>query len=112
MIITLFGLAMLAGLSLVFMGVRYHRSSLAIGLGHAGIAITALILLLVHIVREAVTHKLYNDAAFFFILTLAGGIVLLAIHNNKKAAPLLIVIAHASLALIAMALLIIGYIQG
>ena len=107
----MFGLAILAGLSLVFMGVRYRRSSLALGLGHAGIALTALILLIVHIVREAISHMLYNDAAFLFLLTLVGGIVLLITHNNKKSAPLPIVIAHASLALIAMALLIRGYIQ-
>ena len=107
----MFGLAILAGLSLVFMGVRYHRSSLALGLTHAGVALTALILLIVHIVREAGSHMLYNDAAFLFLLALVGGIVMLVTHNNKKAAPLLIVIAHASLALIALALLIRGYIQ-
>ena len=107
----MFGLAILAGLSLVFMGVRYHRSSLALGLVHAGIAVTALILLLVHIFRDAGSHMLYNDAAILFLLTLVGGIVLLMTHNNKKFAPLLVVIAHASLALIAMALLIKGYIQ-
>ena len=102
---------MLAGLSLVFMGVRYHRSSLALGLVHATIALTALVLLIVHIVREAITNMLYNDAAFLFLLTLIGGIVLLITHNNKKFAPLLLVIGHASLALIALALLIKGYIQ-
>ena len=93
------------------MGVRYHRSSLALGLGHAGLALTALVLLNVHIFRDAVSHMLYNDAAFLFILTLVGGIVLLMTHNNKKSAPLPVVIAHASLALIAMVLLIKGYIQ-
>lgn len=108
----MFGLATLAGLSLVFMGVRYHRSSLALGLGHAGTAISALILLIVHIIREAVSHMLYNDAALFFLLTLIGGIVLLMMHNNKKSAPLPVVIVHASFALIALALLIKGYILG
>ena len=103
---------MLAGLSLVFMGVRYHRSSLALGLGHAGMALTAVILLIVHIVRDATTHLLYNNAALLFLLTLAGGIFLLITHNNKKFAPLAVVIAHASLALIALALLIEGYYQG
>ena len=102
---------MLAGLSLVIMGVRHHRSSLALGLVHAGIAVTALILLIVHILREAGSHMLYNDAAFLFLLTLVGGIVMLMTHNNKKFAPLLIVIAHATLALIALALLIKGYVQ-
>jgi hypothetical protein len=107
----LFSLAILAGLSLVFMGVRYHCSSLALGLVHAGIALTALILLIVYIAREAGSHMLYNNAAFLFLLALVGGIVLLVTRNNKKSAPLPIVIAHASLALIALALLIKVYIQ-
>ena len=93
------------------MGVRYHRSSLTLGLVHAGIASTALILLIVHIVRETGSHMLYNDAAFLFLLALVGGIILLITHDNKKFAPLLLVVGHASLALIALALLIKGYIQ-
>lgn len=111
-IITLFSLAILAGLSLVYMGVRYHRSSLALGLGHAGIAITAVVLLIVHIFREATTQMLYNDAALLFILTLLGGLVLLMIHNNQKSAPFPVVIIHAGLALFGLGLLIYGYTQG
>jgi len=107
----LFALAILVGLSLVFMGVRYQRSSLALGLTHAGIALTAVILLIVHSFQDPITHKLYNNATFLFLLALAGGLVLLITRNNKKSAPLPIVIAHASLALIALALLIKGYIQ-
>jgi len=112
LIIALFGLAILAGLSLVFMGVRYHRSSLALGLGHAGMALIAVILLIMHIIQEATSHMLYNDAALLFVLTLAGGIVLLMTRNNNKSAPLPVVIIHAALALIALTLLIKGYIQG
>ena len=112
LIITLFGLAILAGLSLVFMGLRYQRSSLVLGLGHAGIALTAVILLIMYIIREATSHMLYNDAALLFVLTLAGGIVLLMTRSNNKSAPMPVVIVHASLALIALALLINGYTQG
>jgi hypothetical protein len=111
-IITLFGLAILAGLSLVFMGVCYHRSSLTLGLGHGGIALTAVVLLIINIVQSATTHRLYNDAALLFILTLGGGLVLMMTRGNNKSAPMPVVIIHASLALLALALLINGYIHG
>jgi hypothetical protein len=98
LIIAMFSLAILAGLSLIFMGVRYHRSSLALGLGHASIALFAVILLIMHIIQSATSHMLYNDAALLFVLTLAGGFVLLLTHNAKKSAPLPVVIVHAALA--------------
>lgn len=93
----------------MFIGVRYHRGSLALGLGHAGIAVLALILLVVHIVRESTHHILYNDAAFLFVLTLTGGVVLLALRDGRKPPPMVIVGLHAFIALAALALLVKGY---
>ena len=109
--ILLFGLAVAFGLSLVVMGVRYHRGSLALGLGHAGVAVLALSLLVIQIFREH-ARLLYNDAALLFFLTLAGGIVLLAVREGRKPPPMVVVGMHAAMALVALYLLVKGYVQG
>jgi len=57
--IVLLSLAAVFGLSLAVMGARYQRSSLALGLGHAGIGVLGLGLLTVQIFRGPV-HMLYN----------------------------------------------------
>lgn len=106
--ILLFGLAAVIGLSLVVMGVRFHRGSLALGLGHAGIALTALTLLMVQIVRGH-TQMLYNDAALLFFLALAGGVVLLAVRKDRKPPPMFMVGIHGAMATMALLLLVVGY---
>lgn len=111
-IITMFALAVLAGLSLVYMGVRHHRSSLALGLGHGSVALAGVVLLIMNIIQSTTTHMLYNDAALLFVLTLGGGFVLLMTRNNTRPAPIAVVIVHAALALFGLALLINGYFQG
>jgi hypothetical protein len=106
--ILLFGLAVAFGLSLVVMGVRYHRGSLALGLGHAGVAVVALTLLVIRIFREH-TDFLYNDAALLFGLTLVGGVVLLAVREGRKPPPMVVVGIHAAIAVVALSLLVVGY---
>ena len=107
--ILLFSLAAIVGLYMVFIGVRYHRGSLALGLGHAGIASLALILLVVDLFHERVRHMLYSDAAILFVLTLVGGLVLLALREGRKPPPMIVVALHAAMALFALFLLVLGY---
>ncbi len=109
--ILLFCLAAAVGMRLIFIGVRYHRGSLALGLGHAGIAISGLVLLVFAIFREPVRHLLYNDAAFLFVLALTGGVLLLALREGRKPPPMLVVSLHAGMALFALLLLIYGYLH-
>ncbi len=106
--IVLFVLAATFGLTLVVLGVRYHRGSLALGLGHASIAVSALTVLMVHIFR-AHTVFLYNDAALLFFLALAGGVVLLALRDGGRPPPMIVVGLHGSMALVALFLLVLGY---
>ena len=80
--ILLFALVVLLGLSMVIMGLRYQRGSLALGLSHATVAVLALVLLAVGIFRGP-TVLLYNDAALLFALTLVGGLVLLALREGR-----------------------------
>lgn len=110
--ILLFSLAMLVGLLIIFMGVVYQRGSLALGLGHAIIAITALVLLVVAIFQESVHHMLYNNSALLFVLALAGGLVLLALREGRKPPPMVVVGIHAAMAIFALYLLIRGYLNG
>jgi hypothetical protein len=108
--ILLFSLAAAFGLSLAVMGVRYRWSSLALGLGHASIALLALGLLAVQIFRGPV-HLLYNDAAMLFILVLTGGVVLLALREGRKPPPMVVVGVHGAMALVALAVLVVGYLH-
>ena len=110
-VILLFGLAVAFGIFLTYMGVRYQRGSMALGLTHAGIAVVALGMLTVQIFREATIHMLYNDAAIVFVLVMAGGLVLLALRNGKEPPPMVVVGLHAVMALVAYVLLVAGYVQ-
>lgn len=106
--ILLFAVAIAFGLSLVVLGIRYQRGSLALGLTHAGIGLLALVLLLVGISREP-TRMLYNNAALLFILALAGGLLLLAVRKGRKPPPMFVVSIHGVVATLALLLLVVGY---
>lgn len=108
--ILLFAVAALFGLSLVVLGVRYQRGSLALGLTHAGIGLLALGLLLVGISREP-TRMLYNNAALLFVLAVTGGLLLLAVRKGRKPPPMVIVGIHGTMATLALTLLVMGYTQ-
>jgi len=107
--IILFALAVSLGLVMIFIGVRYQRGSLALGLGHAGLGISGLVLLVTGIFHETAQHMLYNNAALLFVLVLAGGLVLLALREGRKPPPMVVVGIHAAVALFALYLLIRGY---
>jgi len=108
--ILLFAVAVVFGLSLVVLGVRYRRGSLALGLGHAGVAALALVLLVIQIFRGQ-TVLLYNDAALLFSLTLIGGLVLLALREGRKPPPMVVVGIHGALGVVAFSLLVVGYMH-
>lgn len=109
--IILFALAALLGFVIIFIGLRYRRGSLAMGLGHAGIGISGLVVLVTGIFREANHHMLYNNAALLFVLVLGAGIVLLALRDGRKPPPMVVVGVHAAVALFALYLLIGGYLS-
>lgn len=112
--IVLFCLAVVLGLGLVVLGVRYRRGSPALAAGHAGVALLGLILLGRHIFSSPV-HMLYNDAALLFVLALTGGLVLLALRmsnrEHRSPPPMIGVSFHAAMAITALLLLVLGYTQ-
>ena len=110
--IILFCLAVALGLFLVVLGMRYRRSSLALAMGHACVALLGTGLLGQQILDDS-THKLYNLATFLFVLALFGGLVLLALRMSQREhrtpPPMFIVSLHAIMAIIALLLLVVGY---
>jgi hypothetical protein len=110
--IVLFCLAVVLGLWLVVLGVRYRRGSLALAAGHAGVALLGLGLLGRHIFVAPI-HMLYNDAALLFVLALSGGLVLLTLRvcnrEHRSPPPMMGVGLHAAMAVTGLLLLVLGY---
>jgi len=109
--IGLFSLAAFIGLVMIFIGVRFRRGSLTLGLGHASIAILGFVLLLIEIYHAQVRPMIINDAAILFGMTLAGGLVLLALREGRKPPPMVVVGIHAAMALFALLLLVTGFLH-
>jgi hypothetical protein len=112
--IVLFCLAVLLGLWLVVLGMRYRRGSLVLAAGHAGVALLGLGLLGNQVFTGPV-HKLYNVAALLFVLALFGGLILLLLRISTREyrtpPPMFVVSLHAVMAMIALLLLLLGYRQ-
>lgn len=109
--IALFGLAVLVGMYMIYVGLRYRRGSITLGISHAGIATTALVMLIVHLLDTPKHSMVYNDAALVFIMTLAGGLVLLALREGRRPPPMVVVGVHAVMALFGLLLLLVAYQQ-
>ena len=110
--IVLFSLAVVLGLWLVVLGLRYQRGSLVLAVGHVSAALLGLAILANQIFSGSV-HKLYNVSALLFVLALFGGLILLALRINTREyrtpPPMFVVSLHAVMALIALLLLVVGY---
>jgi hypothetical protein len=106
----LFALATALGFSMVVIGVRYHRGSLALGLSHASVALLALGFLFVQIYRGPV-DKFNNAAALLFVLALCGGGLLLLLREGGRPPPMVLVSIHAIFALAGLLLLLLGYLH-
>ena len=112
--IVLFGLAVALGLFLVVLGVRYRRGSRALAAVHDGFALLGLGLLGVQVFGGPVNF-LYNSAALLFVLALSGGLVLLAVRlgtrEHRSPPPMFGVSLHAAMGLLALLLLVLGYVR-
>ena len=110
--IVLFCLAVLLGLWLVVLGVRYRRGSRALAAGHAGVALLGLILLGRHTLRQSRSHVVQRCGA-----TVCSGAVRRLgstgpAHGQSRtslAPPMMGVSLHAAMALAALLLLVLGY---
>ncbi len=108
--VLLLTLAAILGFSLVVLGVRYHRSSLKLGLSHAVVALTGVLFLAIQIYIGP-TDKYNNIAALLFFLAITGGLMLFALREPDRAPPMMLVLIHATAALSGLFILIIGYLK-
>ena len=112
--ITFFSLAVVLGLFLVILGVRYQRGSRRIAAAHAGVALLGIAFLGVRVFSGPIDF-LYNSAALLFVLALAGGLMLLTLRLSERdqhTPPSLIGVSlHAAMGLFALLLLVLGYLR-
>ena len=99
--------AIAIGLYLVFIGVRQKKRSPALGMTHAGLAITATIILFVEIFNGP-TVKLNNAAALFLLPAVIGGGLVYLLHEKSRPPSMAAVIAHAIMGLIGFSMLLIN----
>ncbi|KAB2312871.1 hypothetical protein F8A87_04025 [Betaproteobacteria bacterium SCN2] len=112
--IVLFCLAVALGLYLVVLGVRHRRGSRMLAAVHAGLALLGLVLLGMQVFGGPVNF-LFNSAALLFVLALSGGLVLLAVRIGTRehhAPPSMFGVSlHAAMGLLALLLLVLGYVR-
>ena len=99
--------AVAVGIYLVFLGLHRRKRSPALGLTHAGLALSGVIVLFTAIFIGP-TDKLNNVAALFLLFAIAGGGMVLALHDKSKPPSMPAVTAHAVMGLFGLSLLIIN----
>ena len=110
--IVLFCLAVLLGLLLVVVGLRYQRGSLLLAVGHVSFAMLGLGVLGWQVYDDSV-YKLYNISTLLFCFALSGGLILLGLRLKNREyrtpPPMFLVALHAIMAMLALLLLVVGY---
>lgn len=104
-------LIVVAGITLARAELRGRRIPLQISVLH-GFAGMILVALLFWHDRTPPEHLLVNAATLFFGLTAAGGLMLFAFRSRGEAPPGFLIGMHASFAVVAVGLLIAGYVHG
>jgi len=99
--------AVAIGIYLVFLGLNQHKRSPSLGLTHAGLALSGVIVLFTEIFTGP-TDKLNNVAALFLFFAILGGGMVFALHEENRPPSMAAVIAHAIMGLVGISLLIIS----
>jgi len=99
--------AVAVGFYLVFLGLRQHKRSPVLGLMHAGLALSGIIVLLTGIFSGP-TDKINNVAALFLFFAIVGGGMVFALHEESRPPSMPAVTAHAIMGLVGISLLVIN----
>ena len=99
--------AVVVGFYLVFLGLRQRKRSPGLGLTHAGLALSGILVLFTAIYIGP-TDKLNNVAALFLFFAIVGGGMVFALHEPNRPPPMAAVMAHAIMGLFGISLLIIN----
>jgi len=95
------------GFYLVFIGLRQRKRSPGLGLTHAALALSGVIVLFAEIFTGP-TDKINNVAALFLFFAIVGGGMVFALHEENKPPSMAAVIAHAIMGLVGISLLIVN----
>ena len=107
MVLILFAVVILSGLTMVYTGLRHHRSMPWLGIVHGLVAVAGFSLLMLAIFNGT-SSKLINFAALMFFLALTGGGLLFALRERDAPPSMPLVTIHAVLALAGFGLLLAG----
>lgn len=106
----LFTVVMLAGMGLAWRDLRRRPLPLRISNLH-GLAGIAAIVLLIILDTHFPHNRLLLAATVLFVLTATGGLLLFGFRAARQSLPALVVGMHAGFALVALALMIAGYLS-
>lgn len=102
-------LVVLAGIALATLALRGRHVPLAVSSLHGLAGIIAIVLLVMHDLHFP--HNMpMNAAAVLLILTATGGLLLFGFRAGRQPLPGLVVGLHGGFAVVALALMIVGYI--
>lgn len=107
--IFLFVTAVAIGLYLVFLGLRKSKRSPGLGLIHASLALTGIIVLFT-LIYTGPKDILNNVAALFLFFAIVGGGMVFALHEENKPPSMAAVTIHAVMGLIGVSLLAVHLI--
>jgi hypothetical protein len=99
--------AIAVGIYLVFLGLRQRKRSPVLGLTHAVLALSGIMVLFMEIFTGP-TDKLNNVAALFLFFALVGGGMVFALHEQNRPPSMVAVTAHAVMGVVGVSLLIIN----
>jgi drug/metabolite transporter superfamily protein YnfA len=99
--------AVAVGIYLVLLGLRQRKRSPGLGIAHACLALSGIIVLFTEIFTGP-TDKLNNVAALFLFFAIVGGGMVFALHEENKPPSMFAVTAHAAMGLVGTLLLIIN----
>ena len=99
--------AVAVGFYLFFLGLRQRKRSPGLGLTHACLALSGIIVLFTEIFTGP-TDKLNNVAALFLFFAIVGGGMVFALHEENRPPSMPAVTAHAIMGLVGISLLIIN----
>lgn len=111
--VILFGLAALGGAFLALLRFQEKELPMPVALVHGGVAASALVTLLVSIVRSPEpTRGLAPVALVLFVVAALGGFVLFSFHLRKKPLPIPLMLVHAVVAVAGYVCLLLGVFGG
>jgi hypothetical protein len=107
LLVVLFVIAALGGLSLVSMKISGKQLPIPLALIHGAFAAGGLVTLILKVAGNS-DNTLLNIALVLFIIVALGGFTLFSLHLMKKKQPILLIAAHGLGAVISFVVLLVA----